>query len=37
MLDKMAEGDAANVLQAVINRATTRGDMTAAAMVLARV
>jgi hypothetical protein len=37
LLDKMAEGDAANVLQAVINRATTKGDMTAAAMVLARV
>jgi hypothetical protein len=37
LLDKLAEGDAVNVLQAVINRATTKGDMTAAAMVLARV
>jgi Family of unknown function (DUF5681) len=36
LLDKMAEGDAANVLQAVINRAT-RGDMTAAALIMARV
>jgi Family of unknown function (DUF5681) len=36
LLDRMADDDAAEVLQAVITRAT-KGDMTAAAMVLARV
>src|SRR5690349_13183465 len=37
LLDRMAEGDAASVLQAVLTRATTKGDMAAAAMVLSRV
>jgi|SRR5689334_8548510 hypothetical protein len=37
LLDEMAEGDAGDVLRAVITRATTKGDMAAAAMVLARV
>lgn len=37
LLDRMADDDAAEVLQAVITRATTKGDMAAAAMVLARV
>lgn len=36
LLDKMAEADAANVLQAVLTRAL-RGEMAAAGMVLARV